>query len=72
MTSLLERAFAEAAKLSEAEQEILARRLLAELAVEDEFDQVIAQSAHRLSGLATQALTEHRAGETSELDPDSL
>jgi hypothetical protein len=31
MTALLERAFAEAAKRSEAEQELLASRLLAEL-----------------------------------------
>ncbi len=36
MTTLLERAFAEAAKLPAAEQEVLASRLLAELAAEDD------------------------------------
>ena len=44
MTSLLQRAFAEAAKLPESEQEVLASRLLAELAAEDDFDRAIAGS----------------------------
>jgi hypothetical protein len=38
MTTLLERAFAEAGKLSAAEQDLLASRLLAELEAEDKFD----------------------------------
>ena len=38
MTATLERAFAEAAKLSVPEQDLLAARLLAELTVEDDFD----------------------------------
>ena len=72
MTRLLERAFAEAAKLPEAEQEVLASRLLAELAAEDDFDRVIAESAHKLTRLATEALSEHHARLTEELDPDRL
>ncbi|WP_169978475.1 hypothetical protein [Tautonia rosea] len=72
MTTLLEKAFAEAAKLPEAEQEVLASRLLAELAAEDDFDRTIAGSAHRLVGLANEALAEHRAGLTEELDPERL
>jgi hypothetical protein len=72
MTTLLERAFAEAAKLSAAEQELLAARLLAELAVEDDFDRAIAGSADKLARLAEEALAEHRAGLTEELDPDRL
>ena len=72
MTELLERAFAEASKLSDAEQELLASRLLAELAAEDEFDRKIAGTAHKLAGLAREALVEHRAGLTEELDPDRL
>lgn len=72
MTKLLQKAFDEAAKLPEAEQETLARRLLAELDVEDEFDKSLARSAHRLAGLAAEALAEHRAGLTCELDPESL
>ncbi len=70
MTELLERAFAEAAKLPPAEQEVLASRLLAELATEDEFDRKIAGSVDKLSQLAREALEEHRAGLTEELDPD--
>lgn len=38
VTALLEKAFAEAAKLPTAEQDLLASRLLAELAAEDDFD----------------------------------
>ncbi len=72
MTNLLERAFTEAGKLSSAEQDLLASRLLAELGEEDEFDRAIASSADKLAILARQALTEHRAGLTQELDPDKL
>jgi hypothetical protein len=72
MTKLLERAFAEAAKRSEAEQELLASRLLAELAAEDDFDRAIAASTDKLAKLAAEALAEHRAGLTEELDPDRL
>jgi hypothetical protein len=72
MTELLERAFAEASKLSPAEQEVLASRLLAELAAEDEFDRKLAGSADKLAKLALEALEEHRAGLTKELDPDRL
>ena len=72
MTKLLERAFAEAAKLSEAEQELIASRLLAELAAEDDFDRAIAASTDKLATLAADAIAEHRAGLTEELDPDRL
>jgi hypothetical protein len=72
MTTLLQRAFAEAAKLPEAEQEVLASRLLAELTAADDFDRVIAESAHKLARLATEALAEHHAGLTEKLDPDRL
>ena len=72
MTELLERAFAEASKLSPAEQELLASRLLAELGAEDEFDRKIAGSVDKLAALAREALDEHRAGLTEELDLDRL
>jgi len=64
MTQLLERAFIEAAKLSSAEQDLLASRVLAELADEDEFDRAIAASTDKLASLADVALAEHRAGQT--------
>jgi hypothetical protein len=72
MTQLLERAFAEAGKLSVAEQDLLASRVLAELTDEDEFDRTIAASADKLVSLANEALAEHRAGQTQELNPDQL
>ena len=72
MTNMLERAFAEAGKLSSAEQDLLASRLLAELGEEDDFDRAIAASADKLAVLAKEAIAEHRAGLTQELDPDRL
>ena len=72
MTTQLERAFAEAAKRSAAEQDLLASRVLAELEAEDDFDRAIAASSDKLARLAADALAEHRAGLTKELDPDRL
>jgi hypothetical protein len=72
MTTLLEHAFAEAAKLSPVEQNLLASRMLAELAGEDDFDRAIAATSEKLASLAREALAEHRAGLTMELDPDRL
>ena len=72
MTASLQQAFAEAAKLPAAEQELLASRLLAELAAEDDFDRAIANSSGKLGQLASDALAEHRAGMSEEMDPDRL
>ncbi len=69
MTTLLEQAFREASKLSPAEQDLLASRLLAELAAEDDFDRAISHSGDKLARLAAEALAEHRAGQTEPLDP---
>lgn len=70
MTDLLEKAFAEAAKLPPDEQDLIAARLLAELAAEDEFDRAIQRTAGRLTSLAEQAIEEHRAGLTQPLDAE--
>ena len=72
MTTLLQQAFTEASKRSTQEQDLLASRLLAELAAEDDFDRKIAGSANKIAGLARQAIDEHRAGQTEELDPERL
>ena len=72
MTTLLERAFAKASKLTTAEQDVLASRLLAELADEDDFDRAIAATSDKLAILARRALAEHKAGLTEELNPDCL
>jgi hypothetical protein len=72
ITELLRRAFDDAAKLPEAEQNLLASWLLAELAAEYDFDRAIAQSSDKLASLAREALTKQRAGLTKELDPEKL
>jgi len=72
MTERLQHAFLEAAKLSPAEQDLLAARLLAELAGDDDFDRAISQSSAKLTKLANDAITEHQAGESQVLDPDQL
>jgi hypothetical protein len=72
MTNLLEQAFAAAARLSDAEQDLLASRLLAELAAENDFDRAIGSTADRLAGLAQEAIEEHHSGKSEELDPEQL
>jgi hypothetical protein len=72
MTRLLEQAFHEAAKRPDPEQDLLASRLLAELAAENAFDNAIEQTASKLAKLSQQAIEDHRAGRTEELDPDRL
>jgi len=72
MTSLLEKAFAEAAKLSQDEQDAVARFLLQELEFEREWDKRFAESQSQLDQLAQEALAEHRAGQTRRLNPNKL
>lgn len=72
MTELLQKAFAEASKLPEEEQNALARALLEELASERRWDELFASSGDLLSKLAAEALEDHRAGRTQELDPNKL
>ena len=60
MTTLLQKAFAGAAKLPMDEQDLLASRPLEELAKEDEFDQKIARTSDKLAKLSLEALDEHR------------
>ena len=72
MTTLLQQAFAQASKLPQEEQDVLAARLLTELGAEDEFDRAIARSADRLVVLAQKALAEHRSSQSEDLDPGRL
>jgi hypothetical protein len=72
MTKLLEKAFQEASKLSDTEQDALARALLDEIASERRWDELFAVSPDLLEHLADEALEEHRSGRTQELDPDKL
>lgn len=68
----LELAFAEATKLPPKEQDRLAEWLLAELASERRWDKLFAESQDVLEMLATEALDEHRRGQTQELDPEKI
>lgn len=71
-TKLLEKAFHEASKLPEHEQDALAKWLLEELAAERRWETIFTDSADMLAGLADEALAEHKAGQTHVLDPDAL
>ena len=66
MTKLIEKAFAEAAKLPSEEQDALATAVLSEI------ERLFAGSEDELSELADEALVEHRAGRTKVLDPNRL
>jgi hypothetical protein len=63
MTQLLERAFTEASKLPDAEQDSFASLLLAELESEQRWSQAFASTQNQLATLADEALREFEAGE---------
>lgn len=68
MTELLEKAFAEAAKLPQEAQDMLARMLLDDLAAEEKWDDAFAKSQDKLALLADEALAEYRDSKTKALD----
>jgi hypothetical protein len=70
MTQLLEKAFAQAAKLPAAEQDAVAALVLAELESERSWAESFATSQDKLEGLADEALREFAAGKTRPLDLD--
>ena len=72
MVRNLEKAFAEASRLPEDEQEALAAWILEELASEKRWGEAFASSQESLSQLADQALVEHRQGQTEELESDKI
>lgn len=72
MTKLLEKAFAEASRLPEHEQDALGEWLLKELASEAGWEKAFAGSHQALAQLADEALAEHCEGRTQVLDPDRL
>jgi hypothetical protein len=72
MTKLLQRAFDEASKLPEDEQDTLGRILLEELAPEQRWEKLFAGTHDLVSELADQALAEHHAGRAKKLEPEKL
>jgi hypothetical protein len=67
MTQLLEKALSEVAKLPPSEQDALAAILLEELASEQKWTALFANSQGSLARLADEALAEYRAGKTKPL-----
>jgi hypothetical protein len=70
MTALLEQAIRAASQLSDADQDSLAVRMLAEIAKEDEFDRALQSTGHLLAKMAQEAIAEHRAGLTLPFPTD--
>ncbi|MGH9443838.1 MAG: hypothetical protein ACRD16_16355 [Thermoanaerobaculia bacterium] len=70
MTTKLGKAVSEIEHLPEDEQDAIADWLLAELESERRWDNLFARSSGLLGKMAGEALSEHRAGRTLELDPD--
>ena len=67
MTELLHKAFAEAARLPEEDQDMLAKALLQDFAAEERWDTTLANSQDKLAALADEALTEFEHGDTEPL-----
>ena len=72
MTKLLERAFKEASKLPEVEQNALAKWVMEELKSEDKWEKAFAGSEDILDKLADEALAENKDGKTKPLDVEKL
>lgn len=68
MAQLLTKAFEKAAELPEPDQMAFADFILAELASEQRWQRAFDSSQNVLEQLAEEALAEHRAGRTPELD----
>ncbi|MGM0568329.1 MAG: hypothetical protein ACQESB_03825 [Elusimicrobiota bacterium] len=72
MTKLLKKAFENASRLPDTEQNILARWLLEEIKAEKDWDKTFAESEDILGRLADEALEEDKQNKTKPLDTDKL
>jgi hypothetical protein len=72
VTELLERAIARLQTLSESEQNEIASIILEEIEDERLWDESFSRSPNVLAELAASAMAEYHAGETQELDPETL
>ena len=72
MTKLLEKAFTEASRLPEIDQNALAKWVLNELQSEKIWEKSFAESEDVLERLADEAINEKRKGKTIPLDLDRL
>ena len=72
MTGRLKKAFDEASRLPDEDQDELAQFLLDEIRSERQWSEAFSHSGSRLRELAEEAVREHERGETTALDPDRL
>ena len=72
MARLLERAFKEASKLPEVEQNALAKWVIEELESEGRWEKTFSASEDVLDKLADEALGEHKKGRTKPLNMKAL
>lgn len=72
MTELLERAIARLKTLPTKEQDAIATLIMEELEEDQQWDESFVRSPDLLAKLAAEAMVEHRAGKTQDLDPETL
>lgn len=75
MTTLLEQAFTELKKLPFSQQNAMAKKILEdleELEDENQWDEAFSRSSDALAKLVGIAMARYYAGQTKELDPDTL
>ena len=72
MTNLLECVVEKVKVLPDSEQDAIATFMIEELEDEMRWEKAFARSQDALAKLAQEAMAEHRAGKTKELDPDTL
>ena len=71
MTNLLECVVEKVKVLPDSEQDAIATLMIEELEDEMRWEKAFARSQDALAKLAQEAMAEHRAGKTKELDPDT-
>ena len=72
MTKLLEKAFEKASKLSEAEQNVIAKWLLEELEIERSWEKSFSESEDVLDYLVKETIDTYEKGNTNRLDVNKL
>ena len=72
MTELLECAIARLQTLPASEQDAIAAMILEQIEDDRHWDESFSRSPNILAKLAASAMAEHRAGQTQELDPETL
>jgi hypothetical protein len=72
MTELLEQTISHLKTLPVSEQDAITSMILEELEDDQRWDKAFANSPDVLAKLAATAMSEHRAGKTQELEPETL